>query len=63
MYAVFEGNRIFNRILKMSYNEQECIDYRNSFPVEQRKKMFIAFKIVRGSKEYQQSHWEFEEGS
>ena len=58
MYAVFEGNRIFNRILKMSYNEQECIDYRNSFPIEQRKKMFIAFKIIRGPKEYQQSHWQ-----
>ena len=55
IYAVFEGSKI----LKMSYNEQECIDYRNSFPLEQRKIMFIAFKIVRGAKEYQQSHWQF----
>ena len=59
IYAVFEGNQI----LKMFYNKQECIDYRNSFPVEERKKMFIAFKIIRGEKEYQQSHWQlFEEG-
>ena len=55
IFAVFEGNQI----LKMSYSKQECIDYRNSFSEEERKKMFIAFKIIRGEKEYQQSHWQF----
>ena len=55
IFAVFEGNQI----LKMSYSKQECIDYRNSFSEKERKKMFIAFKIIRGEKEYQQSHWQF----
>ena len=51
IYAVFEGNKI----LKMSENKQECIDYRNSFPEEERRGMLI-FKIIAGKKEYQQSH-------
>jgi len=55
IYAVFEGNKI----LKMSENKQECIDFRNSFSEEERKGMFIAFKIIVGEKEYQQSHWQF----
>jgi len=55
IYAVFEGNKI----LKMSYSKQECIDYRNSFPIEQRGEMFIVYKFIRGEKEYQQSHWQF----
>jgi hypothetical protein len=57
IYAIFEGNKI----LLMSRNKQELIDYRNSFPEDERKNMFIAEKIVAGSNEYQQSHWMFEE--
>jgi hypothetical protein len=55
VYAVFEGSKI----LKMSENKQECIDFRNSFPEEEKKGMLIAFKIIAGEKEYQQSHWQF----
>jgi hypothetical protein len=53
IYAVFEGSKI----LKMSEDKQECINYRNSFPEEERKGMVIAEKIIAGEKEYQQSHW------
>ena len=45
IYAVFEGNKI----LKMSENKQECIDFRNSFPEEERRGMLI-FKIIAGKK-------------
>jgi len=55
VYAVFEGQRI----LKMSRSKQECIDYRNSFPEEIKRKMFLAEKIIRGAKEHEQSHWMF----
>ena len=53
IYAVFEGNRI----LRMSENKNELVEYYLSFPEEERKGMFLAEKIVRGSKEWEQSHW------
>jgi len=38
VYAVFEGTKI----LRMSRNKQELIDYIQSFPPDERKTMFIA---------------------
>ena len=58
IYAVFEGDRI----LRMSRNKDELVEYRNSFPENERNKMFIAFKIVSGPKECQQSHFMFDRG-
>ena len=55
IYAVFEGNRI----VRMSRNKDELVKYLKSFPPEERKKMFLAEKIIAGPKEYQQSHWMF----
>ena len=55
IYAIFEGNKI----LRMSENKEELIDYRNSFPEPERRNMLLAEKIVRGEKEHQQSHWMF----
>lgn len=57
IYAIFEGTKI----LKMSKNKAELVEYRNSFPEEERRRMFLAEKFVGGPKEYQQSHWMFEE--
>ena len=57
IYAVFEGSKI----IKMSENEQECINYRNSFPPDVRKNMLLSEKFIAGEKEYQQSHWMFEQ--
>lgn len=37
-YAIIEGRRI----LKMSKRKRELIDYRNSFPEEERRGMWIA---------------------
>lgn len=56
VYAVFEGNRI----LRMSKDKNELVEYRKSFPKEEREKMILAEKIVAGNKEWQQSHWQFE---
>jgi len=53
IYAVFEGDRI----IKMGDDEKEMINYIKSFPREERSKMSLYFKIVRGEKEYEQSHW------
>lgn len=56
MYAIFEGNKI----LKMSWDKQALIDYRNSFPLEQRVKMILAEKHILGPKEHQQGHFMFQ---
>ena len=45
----------------MSENKQECINYRNSFPPDVRKNMLLSEKFIAGEKEYQQSHWMFEQ--
>ena len=55
LYAVFEGDKI----LKMSENKQECIDFRNSFPEEIKRNLLLAEKIIAGAGEHQQSHWQF----
>lgn len=56
IYAIFEGNRI----LRMSKNKAELIEYRNSFPENERKKLLMAEKMIAGPREHQQSHWNFD---
>ena len=56
IFAVFDGIQI----IKMSRNKDECVDYRTSFPIEDRRRMFLAYKIVGGVKEFRQNHWQFE---
>lgn len=51
IYAVFEGNRI----LRMSEDKNELVEYYLSFSEEERRSMFLAEKIVRGPREYEQS--------
>jgi hypothetical protein len=54
-YCIFEGDKI----IKMSESKKECIDYRLSFPMEIRKNMIIAERIVAGNKEFQKGFWDF----
>lgn len=57
IYAIFEGDKI----IRMSENKDELVDYRNSFPDEVRKRMFLAERFIKGRREHQQSHWMFED--
>ena len=45
IYSLIEGDRV----LRMSRDKQELINYRNSFPLEERKEMWIAEKQVKNN--------------
>lgn len=56
VYALFEGNRI----LKMSTNKREIIEFRASFPEVERKGMLVAEQITLGPEANPRPAWGFE---
>jgi hypothetical protein len=58
-YAIFEGNKI----IKMSRDKQELIDFRNSFPEEIKRNLLLAERIVSGEEEWKQGFWQFIKGT
>lgn len=51
IYAVIEFTGKGYKTLRMAYNKDELIEYRDSFPPEERRKMWIAEKEVEEENE------------
>lgn len=59
-YAIFEENKYMQfKVIKMSNNKKELIDFRNSFPEEVKRTLLLAERIVGGTAEWQQGFWQF----
>jgi hypothetical protein len=57
-YAIFKTTGEKTEIIKMSTSKGELIDYRNSFPEEERKNLILAERFISGPKEHQKGFWQ-----